>query len=133
MNFRYVDVEHVKTSQSKYSYNLNLEFSAGIFFFLQVIGNTLYKEGATWKAETNLSEAIKATAEFGSNADLVSWWCDRGDVKGCKYSIIGRARMGGFCDFPGNTNLIELDKFHAGAGVVTLKLNQNVLTYTCTL
>ena len=88
---------------------------------MQVIGNTIYKEGATWKAETNLSDAKNATAESGSNADVVSWWCDRGGVIGGDCCVIGMAFIGGFCKFATNTNLNEMDKFNAAAGVVALK------------
>ena len=35
--------------------------------------------------------------------------------------VIGMAIRGGLCNFPSNTNLNEMDKFNAGAGVVGLK------------
>ena len=39
------------------------------------------------------------------------------------------ATFGGLCS-KGGSNLCEIDpQFHAGAGVVPLKLNQNVLNY----
>ena len=88
---------------------------------MQVIGNTIYKEGATWKAETNINDAKNATAESESNADVVSWWCDRGGVIGGDCCVLGIAFLGGLCNFPANTNLNEMDKFNAGAGAVGLK------------
>ena len=84
-------------------------------FVFQVIGDTIYKEDATWNADNNIKDAKAATAESGTKADVFSWFCNRGGG-----STAGIAYVGGLCN-DRNVNLNEKQSTSAASGFVCFK------------
>ena len=82
----------------------------------QVIGDTIYKEDATWNADNNIKDAKAATAESESKADVFSWFCNRGGG-----STAGMAYVGSLCTDT-KININEKQSTAAGSGFVCFKI-----------
>jgi len=101
--------------------------SLGTEIEFEVLEGSLYQQGATWYADSDLYNAQKATIDAmnsGIKADSFSWWGNYGCGTICK-NYAGLAFLGGLCSFDkhqpnfgSNINFNEKQSTYAASGFV---------------